>query len=66
MNLYALLQRRVANGNPIRIGLIGAGKFASMFLAQARRLLIDMLGVGRHDVFAGNRAAQQGPARVRQ
>jgi len=37
MNLYALLQRRVANDNPIRIGRIGAGKFASMFLAQARR-----------------------------
>jgi predicted homoserine dehydrogenase-like protein len=34
MNLYRLLQRRVAAGRPVRVGLIGAGKFGSMFLAQ--------------------------------
>ena len=34
MNWYGLLQAREAS--PIRIGLIGAGKFATMFLAQAR------------------------------
>ena len=34
MNLYALLQKRVAAGRPVRVGLIGAGKFGSMFLAQ--------------------------------
>lgn len=34
MNLYAKLQARAAAQNPIRIGLIGAGKFASMYLAQ--------------------------------
>ncbi|HEX6298527.1 MAG TPA: Gfo/Idh/MocA family oxidoreductase [Burkholderiales bacterium] len=32
MNLYAKLQER--KDNPIRIGLIGAGKFAAMYLAQ--------------------------------
>lgn len=31
MNLYALLQSR---GRPVRAGLIGAGKFGSMFLSQ--------------------------------
>jgi predicted homoserine dehydrogenase-like protein len=36
MNLYALLRNRVANGEPIRIGVIAAGKFGTMFLAQAR------------------------------
>ena len=36
MNLYALLRNRVADGDPIRIGVIGAGKFGTMFLAQAR------------------------------
>lgn len=36
MNLYRMLQRRVEDGRPIRVGLIGAGKFGSMFLAQAR------------------------------
>ena len=32
MNLYAKLQQR--KDNPLRIGLIGAGKFAAMYLAQ--------------------------------
>jgi predicted homoserine dehydrogenase-like protein len=36
MNLHRLLLRRAAEGRPVRVGLIGAGKFGSMFLAQAR------------------------------
>jgi predicted homoserine dehydrogenase-like protein len=36
MNLYALLRNRAVEGKPIRIGVIGAGKFGTMFLAQAR------------------------------
>ena len=35
MNLYAMLQTRVEEGRPVRVGLIGAGKFGAMFLAQA-------------------------------
>ena len=34
MNLHRLLQQRLAAGQPVRVGLIGAGKFGSMFLAQ--------------------------------
>lgn len=34
MNLMPLLQARVASGNPVRVGLVGAGKFGSMFLSQ--------------------------------
>ena len=34
MNLQTLLAARVAAGKPVRVGLIGAGKFGSMFLAQ--------------------------------
>jgi predicted homoserine dehydrogenase-like protein len=34
MNLYAKLQERAAAGRPLRVGLIGAGKFAAMYLAQ--------------------------------
>jgi predicted homoserine dehydrogenase-like protein len=34
MNLHRLLQRRLAANNPVRVGLIGAGKFGSMFLSQ--------------------------------
>ena len=37
MSLYAKLQQRAADGRPIRIGLIGAGKFGSMYLAQTPR-----------------------------
>ncbi len=37
MSLYAKLQQRAAEGNPVRIGLIGAGKFGSMYLAQIPR-----------------------------
>ena len=36
MNLYRLLSERAEQGKPLRAGLIGAGKFGSMFLAQAR------------------------------
>ena len=34
MNLYSLLQARTGAQGPVRVGLIGAGKFGSMFLAQ--------------------------------
>lgn len=37
MNLHKMLQARDAEGRPIRVGLIGAGKFGAMFLAQAIR-----------------------------
>ena len=36
MNLHRMLAERADEGRPIRIGIIGAGKFATMFLAQAR------------------------------
>ena len=38
MNLFPKLRQRDTEQNPIRIGMIGAGKFGSMFLAQANRL----------------------------
>jgi predicted homoserine dehydrogenase-like protein len=34
MNLYAKLQERETNGKRLRVGLIGAGKFGAMYLAQ--------------------------------
>jgi predicted homoserine dehydrogenase-like protein len=36
MNLHRLLQRRAADRQPLRVGLIGAGKFGTMYLAQAK------------------------------
>ncbi len=37
MSLFAQLQRRAQEKRPVRVGLIGAGKFGSMYLSQAPR-----------------------------
>ena len=37
MNLYNLLLEREKTSNPIRVCLIGAGKFGTMYLSQASR-----------------------------
>ena len=37
MNLATLIAKRAEEGQPIRVGMIGAGKFGTMFLAQAER-----------------------------
>jgi predicted homoserine dehydrogenase-like protein len=36
LNLHAKLLEREAEGRPVTVGLIGAGKFGTMFLVQAR------------------------------
>ncbi|HET9046402.1 MAG TPA: Gfo/Idh/MocA family oxidoreductase [Casimicrobiaceae bacterium] len=36
MNLHRMLQARADAGTPLRIALIGAGKFGAMYLAQAK------------------------------
>jgi len=36
MNLHSLLLEREAQNRPVTVGLIGAGKFGTMFLSQAR------------------------------
>src|SRR3954466_8772700 len=36
MNLHSRLLEREASGRPVTVGLIGAGKFGTMFLSQAR------------------------------
>src|SRR3954464_7855557 len=51
MNLSTMLQRRADGGRPIRVGLIGAGKFGSMLLAQAQRIAgFPAVGVADLDV----------------
>lgn len=37
MNLHAMLAEREAAGRPLRVALVGAGKFGTMWLAQAVR-----------------------------
>jgi predicted homoserine dehydrogenase-like protein len=51
MNLHSLLAARAAGGKPVRVGLIGAGKFGSMVLAQAQRIAgLHVVGVADLDV----------------
>jgi predicted homoserine dehydrogenase-like protein len=46
MNLFKLLGRRAEQGRPLRVGLIGAGKFGTMFLSQAHRVPgLHLLGI---------------------
>ena len=37
MNLHRMLLKRAEESNPVRVGLIGAGKFGTMYLSQAAR-----------------------------
>ena len=53
MNLYSMLQARAAAGKPLRVGLIGAGKFGAMYLAQVPRTPgIHLVGIA--DLSPGN------------
>lgn len=38
MNLHKLLKDREREGRPIRVGVIGAGRFGTMYLSQARNI----------------------------
>ncbi|TLM71199.1 NAD(P)H-dependent oxidoreductase [Pseudarthrobacter sp. NamB4] len=38
MNLHHLLTQREADGEPIRVGLVGAGRYGTMYLAQANNI----------------------------
>lgn len=57
MNLHTLLLQRAEQGRPVRVGLIGAGKFGSMFLAQARKTPgLHLLGIADLDPERARRA----------
>ena len=50
MNLYRMLKDRADEGKPVRVGVIGAGKFSSMFLSQARLTPgIQLVGIAELD-----------------
>jgi predicted homoserine dehydrogenase-like protein len=51
MNLHTLLLEREVAGRPVTVGLIGAGKFGTMFLSQARLTRgLHVVGVADLDV----------------
>jgi len=46
MSLMAKLESRAESGRPVRVGLIGAGKFGSMYLSQVQRTRgVHMVGI---------------------
>ena len=46
MSLYQKLKKRGEQNNPVRVGLIGAGKFGSMYLSQVPQTLgVSVVGV---------------------
>lgn len=50
MNLYSKLQQLSSDDKPIRVGLIGSGKFGSMFLSQVRHIPgMHLLGIADLD-----------------
>ena len=60
MNLYSLLRERAAAGRPVRVGLIGAGKFGSMVLAQAQHIEgMHIVGVADLNVEKAHAALQR-------
>jgi predicted homoserine dehydrogenase-like protein len=53
MNLYSMLQARAVAGKPLRVGLIGAGKFGAMYLAQVPKTPgVHLIGIA--DLSPGN------------
>src|SRR5215468_6612121 len=51
VNLHTMLLAREAQGRPVAVGVIGAGKFGTMFLAQARSTRgLHVVGVADLDV----------------
>ncbi len=51
MNLHSKLLERESAGKPVTVGVIGAGKFGTMFLSQARRTRgMHVMGVADLDV----------------
>jgi predicted homoserine dehydrogenase-like protein len=55
VNLHSLLLAREAAGRPVRVGLIGAGKFGTMFLTQVRRTRgMHLVGLADLDVGRAN------------
>jgi len=59
MGLYDLARQRAAAGRPVRVGLIGAGKFGSMFLNQAPTMPgIEIAAIGDLDPERARRACR--------
>ncbi|MGE0728930.1 MAG: NAD(P)H-dependent oxidoreductase [Acidimicrobiia bacterium] len=59
MNLHRLAAEAAAAGRPVRVGLIGAGKFGSMFLAQVPHSPVTVTAIADLDVERARRACAE-------
>jgi predicted homoserine dehydrogenase-like protein len=59
VNLHRLAQERLDAGRPVRVGLVGAGKFGSMFLAQAPHSPLVVSAIADLDVDRARRACRE-------
>lgn len=60
MNLSKMLAARAADGKPVRVGLIGAGKFGSMILAQAKHIAgYHVVGIADLDVVKAHQSLRR-------
>ena len=68
MGLYTLLEQRARSGNPIKVGIIGAGKFGAMFLSQVRLTPgMQVVGIADLDLEKANTLmARRRPSREQQ
>jgi predicted homoserine dehydrogenase-like protein len=58
--ILSLLTSRAEAGHPLRVGLIGAGKFGTMFLRQAQRVPgLNVLGVADLSLERAEQALRQ-------
>jgi len=56
VNLHAMLLKREAAGRPVRIGMIGAGKFGTMFLTQLPSMQgVHLVGLADLDIVRARR-----------
>jgi predicted homoserine dehydrogenase-like protein len=59
MNLHQKLAARAAAGEPVRVGLVGAGKFGSMFLSQVPHIPgLEVAVISETDIERGKNACR--------
>lgn len=51
MNLYAMLQEKYKQNKPLRVGIIGTGKFGAMYLSQVKKVQgVHLVGIAELNI----------------
>jgi predicted homoserine dehydrogenase-like protein len=60
MSMFTKMAARAAEGRPVRVGVIGAGKFGSMFLSQGPRIPgLHIMGIADLDVARARQSVER-------